>query len=133
MLSTGGSNIGYYDALAVAPSSDGFFNFAMPSDLSSIYDIRLLGVISPGAALTNRDIDLYSDYASIAENYSTHSQSDTTSTYDLSTYSDKIYGFDLSGIVTNIVADDLLGIRVAHNDIGGAIRYLGIRLKYISL
>jgi hypothetical protein len=108
------------------------FTFRVPSDFVSLVSLKLQGYISAGAAQNNRDIDLDSDYGGAGEAYNNHSESDPNSTYNLSTYSGKLYEFDISGLFNSpgITAGDTCGLKASHNNLGGVIDYTGIVLKY---
>lgn len=59
-----------------------------------------------------------------------HSESDSTSIFDLTGKTDELIVFDLTGILTNVQSEDFVGITIDHNAIGGAIDYLGVDIHY---
>lgn len=125
------SNEGNFRTKVVGGGGSFNFNFVVPHDFSSIDNLVIVGIIQSGAIGTNRDIDLFSNYGTIGEVFNNHLESDTTTTYDFSTYSaGEIIEIDISGVFTNLSAGDYCGINIDHNGIGGQIEYLGIRLKY---
>jgi len=102
----------------------------VPENYGSGATIRLIGIVDPGAASTLRNIDFTTNYSSLGEDYQTHVQTDTASTYDLSGTGDQLYSFDLTSLFSNITAGDLCGIYVKHNSIGNSIYYLGVSISY---
>ncbi|NHJ39634.1 MAG: hypothetical protein FK731_06325 [Asgard group archaeon] len=127
------NELGNYKTLNVPASGDGYFNFKIPSKANLITSLKLLGNISAGAAQTARNIDFYFEYHAEGEPYNQHSDSDTTSTYDLSAFSGKTYGFELKDKMSSLNANDLVGIFIDHSSIGGDINYFGIELTYHSI
>jgi hypothetical protein len=125
------ANLGEYRVKSLLGTNQQRFTFQIPSDFSSIQSFIVLGNVSPGAALTNRDIDFYFEYHTENQIYNQGSTSDTTTVYDLSSYSNKTYGFDFTTLLqTKILARYILGMRIDHKTIGGPIRYFGIELIY---
>jgi len=64
--------------------------------------------------------------------YTNHEESDDTIYVDLTGYTDKIYGLDISSVVDagDLAAGDLIGIEVNHQNLGGTLRYLGMLMQY---
>ncbi len=113
--------------------SDGggaYCNFHVPHDFTAISALELIGIVGSGAAGSGKDIDLYSEHGAPGEAYDTHTEADTTSTYDLTGKTDVLHPFDISGVFSAIAAGDYCGFSLDHNTIGGSIYYLGIRLRY---
>jgi hypothetical protein len=125
------SNLGNYRTRSIAGSGSYRFTFKLPDNYTSLLSVDLIGIVSAAAAQTARNIDLASEYAAIGEIYNTNTESDTTTTYNLSGYSSEIYALNLLTVLTGVAPRDLVGVLVTHVAIGGSIDYLGIRIKYI--
>ncbi len=125
------ANLGNHRVQNISGAGSHRFEFQVPIDFAGVNSIKLYGAPSSGAAGSGKDIDLFSDYAGIGEIYNTHSQSDTTSTYDLTGFTDKIFGFDIQPLFTDIQPSDFCGIFIDHKSIGGAIKYFGIIFIYV--
>jgi len=124
------ANLGNYRVQTVGASSSQRFTFKIPQQAVTVISIQLVGIIAAGAAGSGKNIDLYSDYATIGETYNTHTQSSTTATYDFTGMTNKITAIDVTSLFTAIAPDDVCGILVDHIAIGGNIYYLGIVLHY---
>ena len=111
-------------ALLNASGEDAYIAFGVPHDFSSITNSE---VICIGAATSaTAGIDVASYYAADGEAYNTHSESDTASTYSITT--DQIDSLDISGILSSLAAGDYVGIEVTYGDT--AIYVLGVRFRY---
>lgn len=106
------------------------FNFCVPHDFGEIVELKLVGIVSEEAAGADKNIDLSSEYGHADEAYNVHSESNTTALYDLTGKADKFYEFDIAGIFTSLEPGHYCGVCANHNDIGGFIRYIGIRMIY---
>lgn len=105
------------------------FNFPVPLDFAALTSVELVGWPSAGAGGTGKDIDLASSYGAIGQDRATHTETDTTTTYNTGTQ-DVIFALDLSPVFSAIAAGDFCGVQVDHNSVGGSIMYIGIRLRY---
>ena len=119
-----------YRAKTVAGSGIQRFTFAIPSDFVSLNSINLIGSPNAGAALAARNIDLYSTYGKSGEADAAHTQSDTIITYDLSGQTAKKVKFDIASVFSSIEANDICGLQIEHQAIGGTITYYCIELIY---
>lgn len=124
------NNLGDFRTRSVGATGSQRFTFIVPYDFIALTSLVLVGIVSSGAAGSARDIDLTSDYGAIGEAYNNNSESDTTSTYDLTGYDNEFYELDISSVFSSIAAGDYCGLFVDHKGIGGAIDYIGIKLKY---
>lgn len=124
------ANLGNFRVRAIASSGSHRFTFIIPDDFVSLVTLHLIGIPASGAAQANRDIDIASDYGGADELYFTHSESDTSITYDLSGAVNLIKHLDISSVFSNISAGDTCGILVDHNGVGGTINYIGIEVEY---
>ncbi|NIL98656.1 MAG: hypothetical protein GTO62_16420, partial [Planctomycetales bacterium] len=79
------SNYKDYRVQTVAGTGSQRFTFCVPPDFSSLVSLEIIYAPSAGAAGAGKDIDLYSDYGGPNESTTQHSESDTTSTYNLGT------------------------------------------------
>jgi len=125
-------NRGYFRIRSVAGTGANRWNFHIPSNFHEAEYIRAVVILdSSGAIGSGKDIDIYSEYGGIGEAYDVNSEADTTSTYDFSSYSlfDIAY-IDLLPILTNIEANDKVGIYIDHKGIGGSIEYIAIEMRY---
>ncbi len=125
------TTVGTQRVQQVSSNGSGFFKFAIPEDFSSVITLVMITVPSAGAAGTDRNIDLFSDYGTMDEAPDNHSESDTTTLYDLSGRSGLLTGIDISPVFSSIAARDVCGIEVDHFSIGGAIDYYGVLLVYV--
>jgi hypothetical protein len=125
-----GATYGSYLVDSAGTGSSATMTFHFPADWTATTSLVAVGIVGTGANATARNIDLVSNYASSGEVYTTNSQSDTTSTYDLSGTVDTIREINIAPVFTGAAAGDYAGILITHNAIGGTIRYLGIRLTY---
>jgi hypothetical protein len=102
----------------------------LPWDLKGLISVKLVGNISAGAAQAARDIDRYVSAHQIGEVVNQKSASDTTTLFDLSTFSNKTYGFEFSNLIPAPTAGDIVGLQQDHNAIGGTIYYFQIQGIY---
>lgn len=123
-------NDGTYRVRSVGGAGTFRFNFRVPADFTTLVSVELIGwAQGAGAVGAGKDIDLSSEYGAPGQLKNQHAEVDTTSTYTIPAV-DTIFGLDLSTVLTQLAADDFAGIQVTHNAIGGAVAYLGIRLRY---
>ena len=126
----GNASFGDYKTQQVASNGTSQFTFFVPANYVSTVSLALIGRVSSGAAQINRNIDLFSDYASVGELSGNHSEANTTILFDLSTFSGRIAAIDISSVFTSLGAGDVCGVTVDHKSIGGNIDYLGVKLEY---
>lgn len=124
------TDLGDYRVRNVGGNGTHRFNFKAPHDFTTITALVLVGAPSAGAAGASKDIDLSSDYGGIGELTNVHSESDTATVYDLTGTSGEWTEIDISGVFSSLAAGDFCGLQVNHMGIGGAIDYIGIRLRY---
>ena len=119
------------DHLTCSVATDGAqrFNFNVPLSAIEVISLDLIGFPESGAAGTGKDIDLASDYGSLDQSRTTHSESDTAATYDTGT-TDTLFKLDLLPVFSTLSGGDLGGVLVTHQTVGGTIHYLGIRMCY---
>lgn len=125
-----GQNRGDHRVDSLGATGVGRYNFAVPEDFGSLTSLELIGIPMAGAAGASKDIDLFSDYGAVNENFANHSESDTTTLYDFTGDTDLFIPIDLSVVFSSLTAGDFCGVQVDHNSIGGAIDYKLIKMVY---
>lgn len=119
-----------YRAKGIGATSLADSSFIIPSDFSSIISFKANLMIATGAAGSNKNIDLTSQYCQIGEPYNQHSETDITTTYDFTGYDDKFYDLNVAGVFTLLTAEDRCSLNITTTAIGGSIYLLGFTLKY---
>lgn len=119
-----------YVVTSVGTNSTFRISFAIPTDFGTLTSVQLIHAPAAGAVGTGKDIDLFSDYGAVGESSTNHSESDTTSTYDFGADTDFWVMTDVSSVFTSLTASDLCGLEWKNNSVGGALRILGLILKY---
>lgn len=122
---------GNFRTAKVLADGKGRFNFVVPKGFGVLVSLELLGIVPVGTEGPNKDIDLYSDYGFIDEPANQYSESDVSKVYNLIGMGGKIARFDISSVFTQLQARHICGIRIDHNNVGGPIHYLGIRLRWL--
>jgi len=112
----------------IAGAGSQYFTFEIPLDFNS-FVISPRFVLSTRGTVTNGDIDFSSTYAGNGEATNTHTESDTTSTYNFAS-ADTFYTIDLSGILSSVSAGDRIGIFWDNNGIGTYADVYGIEYTY---
>lgn len=114
-------------AVLEATSSGGsvMISWRLPKDFVSLVSLEVIAI--PEGTDAAADYDLFSDYASVGQAYNTHSESDTASTYDVTT--DEIIAIDASGVFSSMVAEDFCGLQIKNND-NANLNIIGVLLKY---
>ena len=118
-------------------------SFMVPPDFNDLVSLEMRGIVTSqvadanrGNGGVNRNIDLYSDYASVDESYTTHSEENTSITYTLENLDDEWFDFNIISVFDGdgddpgIAAGDVCGLKITHRTIGGYVRYAGIIMKY---
>ena len=118
--------LGTYRTRSVGATGGNEFNFTVPADFGSLVELYLAA--SAVATFTAQDIDLASEYGSIGESTTQHSETDTTSTYSMTGGQwDKL---DLSSVFSSLAAGDHCGVQVDHNGIGTTVHYKAVVMRY---
>ena len=105
------------------------FIFNVPSDFVSLIKIVLIGLPTSGSAGPGQQINILSEYSTLAEPFNNHAESNIGSTFDLGIAS-QFFEIDLSSIFSVLAASDKASFFIAHTSVGGNIRYLGTLLEY---
>jgi hypothetical protein len=114
-----------------ASSALGNFSFVIPNDFTTLVSMHMLLVPQSGAAGTNKNIDLTSSYGGDGQSMTTHSETNTTATYNLGT-TNTWTKIDLSTVFSSLAAGDRCGLEIETIGIGGEIYMLGINLVYTT-
>jgi hypothetical protein len=124
------NNYNGYSVEAIATNGSTRVTFHLPDYAKRISKMELYAFVSAGAAQTLRDVDFTGNFCAEKEPYNQHSFSDTTTTYDLSAYSDRLYAFDITTLLTSALPGDFVGVTIVHNAVGGAINYINVGIYY---
>lgn len=100
--------------------------FQVPHDFTSIVSAEF--IVMPRCTDAAANWDIYSDYAAIGEDRITHSESDTVSTYNVTDL--ELFAVDISGILSALAADDIVGIRIKVSTDPDWFNAMGVRLRY---
>lgn len=125
-----GNSTGDYRGESIAGTGDVNFTFIIPLDAVILIDVSLIIIPADAAAMPSLDIDLNSDYGKIGELANTHSETDTTSTYDYSGLTNRKGRLSLMSVLSVAEAGDVCGVNVDHNAIGGTVFMLGYEFIY---
>lgn len=106
------------------------YTFSIPSDFTHLISATLYGNITPGAAQTDRDIDRYISAHQPGQVVNQKTASDTTTLFDLSTFANKTYAFEITTLIPTPTAGDIVGLKQDHGPIGGGVNYFQIALAY---
>lgn len=125
--------VGIHNALRIGPTgAASLCAFQFDGRFANLILLEVIGVPSAAAATTDQDIDIRVDYAQVLEAVDFHTAADTATLYDLTGTSGQITVIaDAAALVSEPVAGHLLTVQVAHNDLGGPIDYLGVRVCYV--
>jgi len=121
--------LGLFRLFDLGPSSAQRFVFNVPSDFVSLIKIVLIGLPTSGSAGPAKPINIVSEYSTLAEPFNNHSESNIGSTFDTGAIS-QFFEIDLSPVFSVLAASDKASFIIAHNAVGGNIRYLGNLLEY---
>lgn len=100
--------------------------FHVPHDFTSI--IEAVVAVIPLATQAAANWDIKANYAALGEAKNIHEETDTTSTYNVT--SAQIFEVDISGILSNLAADDYVGVFLQQKTAGHNVAILGVRFKY---
>lgn len=105
-------------------------SFRCPDNFSSITTAVIM--VIPEDTQANANWDIKSDYGAVGQGFTTHSESDAASTYNVT--SDQIFEVDVSGILTALAAGDYVGLAISNQ--GGAthqVTFIGFYMKYVGV
>jgi len=116
-----------YPLAVLAASVDGArMSFRCPSDFVSIVEAKI--IILPRVTDAAANLDIYSTYAAIGQNYQTHEANNTAATYNIAT--DVFFGVDVSAILASLAANDIVGVRLSLGDANDDVDVIGFYMKY---
>jgi len=119
--------VGAFLCWQIGPTGgDGNVTFKCPNDFGQIESAEL--IYFPDENITNADINIDSNMATEGEAYNTHTESDNVSTYTAT--ANQVSVIDVSGILTNMQADDYVGIHIDNQHATMTMKLLGLRLRY---
>src|SRR5680860_402206 len=105
-----------------------YTSFIVPADYVSGMTGSLVGIPAFTDGASNYDLDV--NYGASEESPTTHSATDTASTY--STTANQFIAIDLSSLLTDIAAGDTVGVELRLGDAGDDIDVVGVKFAYIS-
>ena len=103
-----------------------FIGFKVPHDFNSIISAEIIIVNYDTNATAN--IDTHSEYGSIGQVYNTHQEDEVAATYNLT--ANLFFGVDVSGILTALVAGDIVGLGIDCEDVAARFYVVGFNLRY---
>lgn len=103
-----------------------FFSFKVPHDFNSIVSAEI--IIIPLDTDATANIDTHSNYGSIGQPYATHSEDELAATYNMT--ADQLLGIDVSGILTALLAGDIVGLGIDCEDGTHRFYVVGFCLLY---
>ncbi len=106
------------------------YGFVIPANFATLVTLEMIGSPLAGSAGSGKDIDLFSDYGTVGESFSFHSESDTGTVYDFTGSTDEFIAIDLSIVFSSLAGGDVCGLKLDHNTVGASIRYSHIRMVY---
>lgn len=125
-------NIGYssvddsYRIRGVASNGSANITFRVPFDFVSLISLEIIGKADGDAVAVS--IDLSSDYGAVGQSTTTHSETDTTTTYNFT--SGIQTATDISGVFSSLAAGDSCGLFWDNKSIGVALALLQTRIVY---
>lgn len=100
--------------------------FKVPHDFSSITNAEFI-VIGAGTDST-ANWDIFSYYGAIGQAYTTHTEDDVSTTYDVA--NEQFFAVDISGILSSLLADDYVGIEIKLATAAHNFYAVGVRFRY---
>lgn len=105
-------------------------NFVVPDNFGELISLEAIGFTAPGAQGSGKNIDLFSDYGGPGESFQTHSESNTTDTFDLGANAGDHFSVPIDSVFSQLAAGDRCGVLIDLNGVGGNVFWIGIKLKY---
>ena len=121
-----GTAKGDYNTVSVGQNGSIDFTFAFPENMASIVSVHVHCI--PNGNGVNRSFDLDVDYASVGQDYKTHSASAPGTLFSF--VANEMTKFELTSLFGSAVGGDIAGVLIDHNVIGSTLNYLGIELEY---
>lgn len=120
-------------ARAIGSTGSFRFNFHVPADAVTIDAIYLVGAPdAAGAVGRGKDVDLTTNYGNVdaGESRTTHSEMDTTSTFDFGPTLGAYFKLPLDSVTMDLQPGDRGGVFVDHKGVGGTVDYYGVAVEY---
>tara|TARA_Y100000310_G_scaffold295019_1_gene325971 strand:+ start:2936 stop:3436 length:501 start_codon:yes stop_codon:yes gene_type:complete len=122
-----GNFSGYFNVGWLAGSGQSIrMNGRVPDDFVSLTEAKI--IVIPRATQGAANWDIFSYYAANGEAYNTHSESDTSTTYNVTL--NQFFEVDISGILTSLAAGDYVGVGLQQSTAGHDVNVIGAFLKY---
>lgn len=125
-------NLGYssvddaYRIRGVASNGSANITFVVPGDFVSLVSLEIIG--KADGSVSGVSIDLSSDYGAVGQSTTTHSETDTTTTYSFT--SGIQTATDISTVFSSLDAGDSCGLFWDNKSIGAALALLHMKLVY---
>lgn len=103
-----------------------FMSFKVPHDFNSIIFAVIVIISLDTTAIAN--IDTHSEYGLIGQPYNTHAENEVAATYNMT--ANQLLDIDVSGILTALVANDVVGLGIDCEDAGHRFHVVGFWLRY---
>ncbi len=100
--------------------------FKVPHDFNSIVSAEL--IVRPAATQAAADWDIYCKYEAEGEAQGIHNENDTATTYNVT--NNITFAVDISGVLSNLAADDYVGVQLVQNAVGHDLEIYGVRFRY---
>lgn len=124
---SGNDNDGDHGGVTIngGATANAYLTFLVPADFSSITAAEV--IILPGVNNAALDLDVDVDYGAVGEASTTHTGSDTTSTYNVT--NGTLFAISISSLLGSLAAGDYVGV---HLTLGPSENHLalGVRFKY---
>lgn len=102
-----------YPAALIKSNGEAYISLCVPSDFDSLEYCSVTGISGADADQTFK---IYTDYGTAGEHYQNHQQSDTSITVANDT--NDIFFINISYLLTNLAANDIIGIKVVNGSTG---------------
>lgn len=125
----GATNLGYHRVIQLDADGEVMrFNFFVPHNFTAITEVYV--IVYADDAVSDADIDIDSEYGANGEDYNTHTEADTSTTYNFS--ADVWSKLSLAGILSSLVAGDRVGVNIEMKEAGKPIKIpvQGLIFKY---
>jgi len=113
-------------AICDAVPEQGAISFKVPHDFNSIVSAEI--IVIPTATQAAADWDIFSEYGAVGEVQNIHNETDNVSTYNVT--SPNFTAVNIAGILSNLAADDYVGVLIQQHTAGHNFYILGVRLRY---
>lgn len=121
-----GAKSWYPVAVLAASPQRANISLHIPHDFNSLTSavIRVIPGATDGAAEWN----ISAVYAAVGEGYTTHFASDASITFNVT--NNEIFDIDISGLLTNLAALDIIGVQIQMRSADPDVNVLGVIIRY---